>query len=470
HFYNLGTPHVNANKTLSPLLLLNLSLLLLLFTTSYALDSAGHHAEPGTAHARVLADATGGAGAGAGHVHQEAEREDRVAGAPVAAAGNVHAHRVDIVPRVPCAIVIFAPPTHLRRPPAKLRRAAHPGASQFAFGASSSTQPQHAHAPPASGHKHQRSSSFGQKRPTGPLFRNLHDPFPELSRPKTSDGLRVAPGELPLSRGREGQVTLKLVQGAWVRTPAGEETETEAETETETDTGNDTETDGGNETETEEGMTATASSVDHSFDHADIHGRFAQLGELEDLSDSDDEGTLEGEVHVAARVRMPEVNLAKFKSRESLAMRLEFGHNCASAPTLSRRTRTWASSSSRPCPSAFTSRARLGGFFIRPPHPFNTGIDMDSKETSPLIPNHSFERSVLASRLYGKVFFNWILHNEPLKEHIEAWTGVPLLVSTPAGTLQAAKYFFTFSKSIIGSSSRSSTSVFVRTSASRPFK
>ncbi|KZP07825.1 hypothetical protein FIBSPDRAFT_875081, partial [Athelia psychrophila] len=111
--------------------------------------------------------------------------------------------------------------------------------------------------------------------------------------------------------------------------------------------------------------------------------------------------------------------------------RLEFGHNCASAPTLSRRTRTWASSSSRPCPSAFTSRARLGGFFIRPPHPFNTGIDMDSKETSPLIPNHSFERSVLASRLYGKVFFNWILHNEPLKEHIEAWTGVPLLVSTP---------------------------------------
>ncbi|KZP07828.1 hypothetical protein FIBSPDRAFT_276711 [Athelia psychrophila] len=42
HFYNLGTPHINANKTLPPLLLLNLWLLLLLFTPSYALDSAGH--------------------------------------------------------------------------------------------------------------------------------------------------------------------------------------------------------------------------------------------------------------------------------------------------------------------------------------------------------------------------------------------------------------------------------------------
>ncbi|KZP06493.1 hypothetical protein FIBSPDRAFT_939007 [Athelia psychrophila] len=44
-------------------------------------------------------------------------------------------------------------------------------------------------------------------------------------------------------------------------------------------------------------------------------------------------------------------------------------------------------------------------------------------------PNRSFGCSILALHLCDAVFFNWILHNEPLKERVEAWARAPLLVS-----------------------------------------
>ncbi|KZP05645.1 hypothetical protein FIBSPDRAFT_1053974 [Athelia psychrophila] len=229
--------------------------------------------------------------------HQQAEREDRIAGAafvphPVAAAGDVHAHSLDIVPHVPCAVVIFAPPTHLRRPPAKLRRAsAHrweptdlapfsplrrSEPTQVLRSSRSVLLLPRSHTAPMLLPPRGTSTSAARpmaKTPHRPSVPQPARSFLRAQSPETapvSDGSRVGPRELPLSRGKEGQVTFS--------TPAGEETEaeTEAETETETETGNETETDAGNETETEAGMTRMESSIDHSFDHADIHGRFAR--------------------------------------------------------------------------------------------------------------------------------------------------------------------------------------------------